>query len=80
MARVTSVIVEIDNDGVRSVYADDPNIRVIIVDHSWDDNIIVTCPFPSPGPLRSCAVELVQAAQSVMLDSNRPCSLEKRAG
>jgi hypothetical protein len=78
MATATSVIVEIDNDGVRAVYADDPTIRVVIVDHSWDDEILVSCPFPAPAPLRSCEAEIGQAAEAVMLDSSHPRSIEKR--
>ena len=77
MATVTSVIVEIDNDGVRSVYADDPNVRVVFVDHAWDDETLVTCPYPTPAPLRSCKNEIVQAAQDAMREPHRPRSLAK---
>ncbi len=71
------VIVEIDADGVRSVYCDDSHVRVVMVDHSWDDDVMVTCPFPSPGPLARCDERIRAAATTVIQRPNEPKAIPK---
>lgn len=74
---MTTVIVEIDGDGINAVYADDRNVRVVIVDHSWDDQTVVTCPFPSPAPLKSCDATIKKAAEKVKAHPNRPQTIAR---
>ena len=77
MPELIPVIVEIDADGVQAVYSDDPHIRVVMVDHSWDDDVIVTCPFPSPGPLARCDKRIRVAAIAVIQRPNEPRAIPK---
>ena len=79
MSKPVPVIVEIDADGVRSVYCDDPHVRVVIVDHSWDEDVMVTCPFPSPGPLTRCDSSIRVAATTVIQTPNVPNAIPKTA-
>jgi len=73
----TTVVIEIDVDGVRSVYSDQPNVRVIIVDHSWDDDILVSCPFPSPGSLKQCQGQIFDVARVMARHPDLPRAIPK---
>jgi len=75
--RQTPVIVEIDADGVRAIHCDDPEVRVVIVDYSWDDDVLVTCPFPSPGLLSCCPNRIREAATLVIQQPDLPRALPK---
>ena len=79
MSELLPVIVEIDADGVRSVYCDDTHVRVVIVDHTWDDDVMITCPFPSPGPLSRCHEGIRAAAKAVVQRPNVPRAIPKTA-
>ncbi len=74
---MTTVIVEIDEDGVNAVYADDPSIRVVIVDHSWENATGVTCPFPSPAPLERYDSTMRKAAEQVIANPDQPQMIER---
>jgi len=74
---MTTVIVEIDEDGINAVYADDRSVRVVIVDKSWDDQTVITCPFPSPAPLTSCDARIKKAAEKVISNPNQPQGIER---
>ena len=72
-----TVIVEIDTDGITAVYADNRNVRVVIVDHSWEDETVATCPFPSPSPLKDCRYKIRKAAEKVIAHPNRPQTIPR---
>ena len=74
---MTTVIVEVDEDGINAVYADDRKVKVVIVDKSWDDQTVVTCPFPSPAPLTSCDARIRKAAEKVIAHPNQPQGIER---
>jgi hypothetical protein len=74
---MTTVIVETDGDGINAVYVDDRNVRVVIVDHSWNDQTVVTCPFPSPAPLKRCDATIRKTAEKVIAHPNRPQTIAR---
>lgn len=73
---MTTVIVEIGSDGIDAVYADDSNIRVVFVDHSWGSETVITCPYPSPACLARCDSVTRKAVERVIANPNQPQTIE----
>ena len=77
MTKPIPVVIEIDEEGVTAVYSDHPAVRVIVVDHGWEEAIEVSCPFAEAGSLQQCHKTIRRAVEAVTAHPDHPRSVAK---